>query len=455
MNPDAPVLTGILGGRMGAHARPGGLWFRVGPWAFVALLLNYLILMARQLPCEIGGQTNYLAGCYSDIRVLWFWRGLQDGQMPYLQYQQVEYPVLTGAFMELGRQLVMLLGGKSEAGVSPADAIYASHLFMGVNAVLVFILLAVLVWVHLKLARPQTALMIAVSPAIATTALINWDALVITLTALTLLAWARRKQVLSGVFLGLAISAKLYPLLLLGPMLVLALRTGKWKAFATTAIATLASWLAVNLPVYFLAPQAWLYFWTFNVGRGADLGSLWYALELAGIKIPGLSLIESILLIFGALLIGGLLLFAPRRPRLSQGVFLIVALFLVVNKVYSPQYVLWLLPLLVLARPRWLDWLIFSVAETAYFVAIWAHLDGVLAAGDTSGKFYWLAVFFRVGVTLWLMSRVIVDIFRPAGDVYRAEGADDPDGGVFDRAPDAEWLQQARQDQQALESARQ
>jgi uncharacterized membrane protein len=43
--------------------------------------------------------------------------------------------------------------------------------------------------------------------------------------------------------------------------------------------------------------------------------------------------------------------------------FLVVAAFLMTNKVYSPQYVLWLLPLMILARPKWRDWLIFTAGS--------------------------------------------------------------------------------------------
>ncbi len=83
-------------------------------------------------------------------------------------------------------------------------------------------------------------------------------------------------------------------------------------------------------------------------------------------------------MIVACLAIGLLILPAPRRPRFGPVAFLVVAAFLITNKVYSPQYVLWLLPLLVLARPRWRDWLIFTAAELFYFAAIWWHLAGLL-----------------------------------------------------------------------------
>ncbi len=438
MSVNGPSLANVLGGRIGSHARDGGLLRRPGPWAFLALTVNYALLMVRQIPCQ-NGATAYLNLCYSDIRVLWFWRGLQDGRIPYLQ-ADVEYPVLIGALMEVGRRLVVLFGGQSAPGLSAAESAHSAALFMGITSVLIFALFAVTVWAHLKLNRPWDALMIAVSPAILTAGLINWDALVVALTSLAFLAWSRKRHAWAGVLLGLGIATKLYPGLLLVPLFVLCLRTGKYRQFLVTAGATAAAWLAVNLPVYLASPSGWLYFWTFNVGRGADLGSIWYALQLAGITIPGLSGVEAVLMVLGTAAILALLLLAPRRPRFAQGAFLIVTLFVVVNKVYSPQYVLWLLPLLVLARPKWREWVWFSVAESLYYVAIWAHLDGVLAGDGTLGRLYWLSVFFRVGVQLWLASRVIIDILRPGGDPIRADGADEPDGGVLDGAEDAEWV---------------
>ena len=43
---------------------------------------------------------------------------------------------------------------------------------------------------------------------------------------------------------------------------------------------------------------------------------------------------------------------APQRPRVAQLAFLTVAAFLLVNKVWSPQFSLWLVPLAVLALPH-------------------------------------------------------------------------------------------------------
>src|SRR6185503_19188895 len=54
---------------------------------------------------------------------------------------------------------------------------------------------------------------------------------------------------------------------------------------------------------------------------------------------------------------------APRRPRVPQLAFLVVIAFLLANKVWSPQYVLWYLPLAALALPRWRPLLAWQLTE--------------------------------------------------------------------------------------------
>ena len=105
---------------------------------------------------------------------------------------------------------------------------------------------------------------------------------------------------------------------------------------------------------------------------------------------------------------------APRTPRLAQLAFLVVAGFLLVNKVYSPQYVLWLLPLAVLARPRWRDLLIWQAGELFYLVAVWTYLGGWLEeAVGGQAPVYDLAIWVRVAAQLYLCAVVVRDVAAP------------------------------------------
>ncbi len=63
--------------------------------------------------------------CYSDIPLLYPIRGLMQGNTPYLDsgnYPVLEYPVLTGYFLELERILTRLLGGAQGINLTPAAA---------------------------------------------------------------------------------------------------------------------------------------------------------------------------------------------------------------------------------------------------------------------------------------------------------------------------------------------
>lgn len=432
-------LNRLLGGRVGRRAVARGVWFAPAPWVMLLGTLSWLVLMVRQFPCRLGADV-YTAMCYSDVLPLFYARGLKDGKIPFLT-ADVEYPVLIGGLMELARRVALLLGGQVGPDLPDEVVSDTAQLFSGFTALLMFAFFLAVLWAHLKLPRPWDAVMIAISPAVMSSAFINWDMMVVAFASLAVLAWSRRRPGWTGVWLGLGIAAKLYPVLFLVPLAVLCLRANRLRAFWITVAATAATWVAVNLPVYLLSPHGWLYFWTFNVDRGADLGSIWYVLQLAGHPVANVSLANTVLLVVGVGLVCLLLLLAPRRPRLAAGLYLVVVWFLVLNKVYSPQYVLWLLPLVVLARPKWLDWTLFSVAELLYFMAIWGHLAGTLSpGGGDQDRMYWASVLLRIGVQLWIAGRVIWDVLHPATDPLRAQGVDDPHGGVLADAPDSGWL---------------
>ena len=70
-----------------------------------------------------------------------------------------------------------------------------------------------------------------------------------------MLAWSRRRPGVAGLLLGLGAAAKLYPLFLLFPLLLLCLRAGRMRAWWTVALTGLVTWAVVNLPVAVLRPD--------------------------------------------------------------------------------------------------------------------------------------------------------------------------------------------------------
>jgi hypothetical protein len=93
----------------------------------------------------------------------------------------------------------------------------------------------------------------------------------------------------------------------------------------------------------------------------------------------------------------------------------------------------------VLARPRWRAFIVWQVAEIVYFLAIWMYLlDEPSGRAGKGLQFdpYSIAVSVRAAAVLALCVLVVIDILRPKGDIVRADGSDDPGGGVLDDAPD-------------------
>ena len=113
------------------------------------------------------------------------------------------------------------------------------------------------VWATARLAgaaRIWDAALVAASPLLIFQVFTNFDALATAFATGALLAWARRKPVLAGALIGLGVAAKLYPLLLLVPLVILGLRTGRLREVGRTAIAAVVTWLVVNLPMHGAVP---------------------------------------------------------------------------------------------------------------------------------------------------------------------------------------------------------
>ena len=449
-DPIARASIEAIGGPLGVRVRRFAL-----PWSTLRVLIvlaagGYLLGYLLDYSCVASGWASpdrYEQLCYSDIPALYGIRGFAEGYLPYLQTppggQPLEYPVVTGIFMWLAS-----LVSTPIADLLGLDATVA---FFDVNilGLLPFLLIAVIATALTVRHRPWDAAMVALAPTMILGATINWDLIPIALTALAMLTWSRDKPGWAGVALGFAIAAKFYPVLLLGAFAILALRTWKWRPWLVLLGASVATWVLVNIPFAIANTDGWWYFYSFNSQRGVDFGSLWYAASVLGLPaVPpdALNLVASgtfVVLVIG---IAALALATKRRPRVAQVAFLVVAAFVLSGKVYSPQYVLWLVPLAALARPRWRDFLIWQFGEVIYFAAIWWHLAGygIEDARALGVELYAVATFIHIAATVYFAVMVIRDMVDPQHDPVRSDGisadADDPGGGPFDGAADVVTL---------------
>lgn len=512
----------VIGGPPGRHARLGERRFWSPLRVLLALtLLTSLLGLAQKAPCRDASswthEHQYTRACYSDVLALYSAEGLSDGKTPYYDHP-VEYPVVIGGVMELSSLLargitVLLPDDRTDAAraideqqrtvasgqrLAYVESLARSRHFYDVTWLLLTICAMVVTVATAKLSgrRVWDAALFALAPGLLMHATTNWDLVAVALAGLGMLAWARSRPLVAGALLGLGVATKLYPLLLLVPLLMLCVRAGRARAWLATAAMTVGMAVAVTAPVYLTAPSfaeqdgqqvkvlaspisrlgdeglsalaphhtvdgvratnAVYRFFELNQSRGADWDSLYLQLQHLRTKSDtglrsGIAdlftdsgtppsrlngwVTAMVLLVLAA--VGVLVLKAPRRPRVGQVFFLSLAGFLLVNKVDSPQYVVWLIPLAVLARPRWRTFLAWQAAELLVVLSRFYFFIGNDKPGEGIGiGWFFFCVLLRDALLVLLAVQVVRDVLRPERDVVRAGGVDDPAGGVLDGAPD-------------------
>ena len=345
--------------------------------------------------------------CYTDIAPLYVMRNLNAHAWPYSHGDQsLEYPVLTGL-------VTYLLALNS----STPNSFYLLNAYL-----LIALFVACAYLIHRF--RPEYSYVYALAPAGALALFINWDLWAI-ISMLAAIIWFDRKRYdLSALALAISIATKFMPVFLLLPIALLFFRTCDYRKFLRYLAIVLGSFLIISAPVAITTPSGWAHFYLFNLDRKADWGSLWYALQIFDIKLNHLNILTLIAFI-GVVAIVGLIVFGARAPLgLADSAFITMALFFSINKVYSPQYVLWLIPLAVIAlrdkRDLHAFWM-WQIGEVIYFVAIWQHL--ALLAGAKFGlavEPYGLAIFIRLLTTIYLVERLTarlrVKIHKGAAD---------------------------------------
>jgi uncharacterized membrane protein len=442
-DPLVRVASGAIGGPWGRHGALGLRRFWTPLRVLLALTVFTLALAwLQKSPCQNGAWTagrQYTHFCYSDVIPLYYTEQLNSGAVPYADHP-VEYPVLTGAFMGTAAWLTRIyLDVSADLPLPHPPDVQA---YFSATALMLAICMVVVTWSTFRLAgrRKWDAAMVALSPLLIVHAFTNWDLLAVALAGAALVAWQGRRPTLAGVLLGLATAAKLYPALFLIPLLALCWRSRRLPAFGRVAAGCAIAWAAVNLPVAALYPDSWRRFFELNRSRPADFDSLWYGVAAlvrgSGSQAPQVNTVAAVTVLLGLAGVFALGLLAPRRPRLPQLLFLAVAVFLLTNKVWSPQYSLWLLPLAVLARPSWRALLAWQATECLVWVP---RLLWFLGTADKGVGYTWffLAVGIRDIAVVVLAVLIVLDILQPERDLVRSSGVDDPAGGVLDGDPDS------------------
>jgi uncharacterized membrane protein len=367
--------------------------------AIIALaLLVSLISFAKFSHCESTGWATpdqYIHACYSDIPALYGERGLSKGDWAYSNgADSVEYPVVTGVVMWALAQITP--GGEG-----------AVKNYFNINIIFLALLFIFIALIVFKI-RPEFAYLTPLAPAAIASLYINWDLWAI-ISMLAAIYWFDRKKLdLSAIALGLSISTKFMPIFLLVPIALIFLRRNQIRNATRYLFITAATFAAINLPVYLTTPEGWIRFYELNISRDSDWGSLWYAMSALGANMPNTNYLSVLILLAGFAAIAIYVLELRNIPSLAALSFIVLATVMCASKVYSPQYVLWLTPLAVIAlidkRDLHAFW-IWQGAELIYHIAIWQHLATVTGAAFGLPLFgYAIITVLRIAATIYLIA---------------------------------------------------
>ena len=250
-DPGVRALSEVVGGPIGPRA--GRHWW----WTPVRVVLAMTALcfalgMVKDTACYQAkwsdADVNYTHMCYSDLPYLYTGRGFVELHWPYAdddavraRYTAMEYPVVISYWAWWSAKVTHVLSGspdvEARAGV-PADTLAGEPevrkemlRFVAVNAVgfAALALLAAWLLAGVHRGRPWDAAFFALSPALLLAGLVNWDMLAVTCVAAALWAWSRDRTVLTGAMIGLGVATKLFPLFLLGGILVICLRQRRFR----------------------------------------------------------------------------------------------------------------------------------------------------------------------------------------------------------------------------------
>jgi uncharacterized membrane protein len=392
---------GRSGGRVsdGAVDAPAGHGPITLGLVLACLAGTLLVGAVHKAPCAGGDWADgrqYRLACYTDIVPLFGTEQLAGGRLPYLdacapsQSNCDEYPVLTMYLM------------RTAGWISGDDA----GRFFWVNVIFLSALAGAAA-ACLYLMDARRALWFALAPTLAVQLFVNWDLLAVALATAATLAFFRRRDGWAGILIGLGVAAKVYPGLLLIPFAAERLRGRQPDRAILLWWSAVATWVAVDLPFATAGLSGWWEFFRFNSARPADWDSGWYLLCRSLSACPSTGLINMLSIALLVALVAWIWTAKRRRepdfPR-WQLAFPILVLFLLVGKVYSPQFSLWLLPWLVMLLPGPRRFLAFEAADLAVFLTRFSFFGDMTGVGGLPQWVFEMAVLIRAGVLIWCVA---------------------------------------------------
>jgi uncharacterized membrane protein len=279
--------------------------------------------------------------CGADIGRLYEDRGIDRAHPPYFE-RDLEYPPVIGMLMW--------------AAALPFDQ--GLRVKFVLNAIVLLGLALATTWA-LWLRYGKRTWRWALAPPLLLEGLTNWDLLAVAPATIGLMQWEAGSAALAGGLIGVGAAAKLMPALYLPVLIAACVPARAWKRARDVFVGAVVGCALFVLPVYAVKPHAFTFFVNFHRARGPSRATIWFfmfrdlsmhqwltqhtVIRVINIAIP---------ILLGAAL--ALVLWQTARGRIPPIAACAIATiaFVLTNKIYSPQYDLWLVPFFVMVPVR-------------------------------------------------------------------------------------------------------
>jgi uncharacterized membrane protein len=344
---------------------------------------------------------------------------LLEGKLPYRDFN-LEYPPFALLPFVIPRMVAL--------GLAKNYYIYA-FLFLLENILFSTInMLLLLRVVSVYASQPQriralvfyTLFTLIISPVL----LWRYDLFPTVLTVVALVAVLSNRPTLAGISLGLGVAAKLYPLMLLPVFTVYFFTNKSYRAILNIWLGTLGTVFLSFLPFLITTKDKLFSFLDYHKERGLQIESLpaglislvhkWGLIELKTVAGYGSRNIVSplddivlavlpllLIILYISMLVSCWYRFREERSKselmkvdsLVAYTLLALLIFIITNKVFSPQYIVWIIPFAALLKPRYAIFML-GVCITTYIMAsfgsfreldyvkiLWLNLRNLLILG--------------------------------------------------------------------------
>jgi len=266
---------------------------------------------------------------YSDVLLLYRVHHLANHAAPYV-HTTIEYPVLTGLFMWTAAWFHgvqgYFLASSVGLGLCGLGTVYLLHR-----------------------ATPWAAWAFALNPLLLVYSLLNWDLFGIFLMVAAWTAWRADRHIAAGVMFAMAVWAKLFP-----GVLFIYCAIDSWRRrreLGTSGVVRLLSaaavtTLVINLPFALVNLKGWSEFFKLNVTRRGGDGVLFELRIVSHWSHGAANALIAGIVICGMLALAG---YVARNGGAEFAAAAAFAWWMLFNKVFSPQYMLWVLAYAILA----------------------------------------------------------------------------------------------------------